>query len=98
VASDLARTEVIRAIRRSGGSTEVLAEQVLGTIDLIAIDGAVLGGAADAEPASLGTLDAIHLATALSIAPQLDAFITYDRDLARAAAAAGLPVESPGVP
>lgn len=40
------------------------------------------------------TLDAIHLATAVSVAP--DAMLVYDRRLARAARDAGLRVEAPG--
>jgi predicted nucleic acid-binding protein len=41
------------------------------------------------------SLDAIHLATALRIVADLDAFVTYDRQLGRSAVAAGLRVESP---
>ncbi len=44
---------------------------------------------------TLRTLDAIHLATALSIDPDLD-FITYDDRLAAAARAEGLRVVTPG--
>lgn len=47
-------------------------------------------------PPLLRTLDAIHLATALVLKPELDAFVVYDRRLAAAAAALGLPVSSPG--
>lgn len=47
-------------------------------------------------PASVSTLDAIHLATALQTRGELDAFVTYDKRLADAAAAAGLHVEAPG--
>ena len=47
-------------------------------------------------PPFLRTLDAIHLATALVLKPELDAFVVYDRRLAAAAAALGLPVSSPG--
>jgi predicted nucleic acid-binding protein len=44
----------------------------------------------------LRSLDALHLASALSIATDLTAFIAYDRRLAAAAAAAGLPTVQPG--
>lgn len=43
----------------------------------------------------VGTLDAIHLATALAAMPDLDAFVTYDDRLAQVARALGLPVVSP---
>ena len=41
------------------------------------------------------TLDAIHLATAIALGPELDAFVTYDDRLADAARAVGLPVVRP---
>ena len=40
-------------------------------------------------------LDAIHLATAMAMGPELDAFVTYDDRLAEAARAIGLPVVRP---
>jgi predicted nucleic acid-binding protein len=47
------------------------------------------------EPATVGSLDAIHLATALRIRSQLTSFVTYDKRLADAAQAAGLTVDMP---
>lgn len=47
------------------------------------------------SPATVRSLDAIHLATALRVREQLTSFITYDRRLADAARAAGLVVEAP---
>ena len=41
------------------------------------------------------TLDAIHLASALAIAADLDAFVTYDDRMAEAARNLGLPVVRP---
>jgi predicted nucleic acid-binding protein len=43
----------------------------------------------------LGSLDAIHVATALALRP-LAAFVTYDLRQAKAARMVGLPVRSPG--
>ncbi len=43
----------------------------------------------------LRTLDALHLATAATIATELDAFVTYDKRLGDAAAAMGLTVAAP---
>lgn len=51
--------------------------------------------AARLAPAQLKTLDAIHLATALSL-PELDKIVICDRRLAAAAAAHGLRVYAPG--
>ncbi len=47
------------------------------------------------EPPSRRTLDAIHLASAAVLADDLDALVTYDRRLAEAANALGLPTASP---
>jgi len=43
----------------------------------------------------LRSLEAIHLATARVLAPELDALVTYDERLIRAAADAGLRTASP---
>ena len=70
-------------------------EQVLRAFTVIEIDVVVAAAAAAIRPASLRTLDAIHLATAMGLGDQLDAFVTYDDPLAAAARALGLPVVSP---
>jgi hypothetical protein len=51
--------------------------------------------AALAEP-DLRTLDAIHVATAVGMGADLQAFVTYDQCLLQTAAELGLPVASPG--
>lgn len=45
--------------------------------------------------ASLRPLDAIHLATARILAPELDALVTYDDRLLKASTDAGLATVSP---
>lgn len=97
VSSEIARVEVLRAIRRSGGDREMLerGREVIRRVGLLRVDGRVLELAADAEPADLRTLDAIHLASALILSEGLGAFVTYDRRLVAAAEQAGLGVQSP---
>jgi predicted nucleic acid-binding protein len=63
---------------------------------IIGIDRTIAARAAALAPPLLGTLDAIHLASALELRADLEAFVTYDRRLAEAVTAAGLPVASPG--
>lgn len=46
-------------------------------------------------PPTLRTLDAIHLATAMELGRELDAFVTYDTRLAVAARWVGLVVAAP---
>lgn len=52
--------------------------------------------AAAIGPAGLPTLDAIHLASALSVAQALTAFVAYDTRLLSAAEALGLVTAAPG--
>jgi predicted nucleic acid-binding protein len=67
----------------------------LGSIEIVALSDPILARAAAAMPTVLGTLDAIHLATALEVAaagnPSL-VLATHDVQLARAARASGLEV------
>ena len=72
------------------------AERVISGIGLVRVDEAVLSGAARLEPAELRTLDAIHLATALSAGEDLGAMICYDDRLAQAAARLGVTMMAPG--
>jgi len=95
VTSALTRLEVARAVRRAGVPAVPTLEEVLRTVTVIAIHDEVLRRAGQLDPPALRSLDAIHLATALHLAEDLDNFITYDRQLGRAAVAAGLSVDSP---
>ena len=96
VSSMIARTEVIRAVARTEPERVGAAERVLAETSLIVIDGQLASAAAWVEPASVRSLDAIHLATALRLEVGLEALVTYDRRMVVAARTAGLRVESPG--
>ena len=98
VASALATVEVQRAVRRIQGGESMLerAGDVLDRIALIKIDDAILRKAAHLEPTDLRSLDAVHLATALSVQEHLEAFVVYDQRLGAAAAGLGLNVVTPG--
>jgi len=71
------------------------AEEVLRLVALIDVDPATVWRAGTIEPSDLRSLDAIHLATAIDLASDLDGFVTYDLRLAAAARTAGLTVLSP---
>ena len=64
-------------------------------ISLIRVDEVVLEAAALLDPLSIRTLDAIHVATALGFAADLDAVVTYDARMGAAAEALGFPVAMP---
>jgi predicted nucleic acid-binding protein len=98
ISSTIAGVEVLRAVRHAGAGERVRerAERVISGIGLVRVDEAVLSGAARLEPAELRTLDAIHLATALSAGEDLGAMICYDDRLAQAAARLGVTMMAPG--
>lgn len=96
VSSSLARVEVPRAVRRADGGESTLrdAEQVLERVSLVDVSKPVLASAASLGPPGLRSLDAIHLATALSL-DGLGVLVAYDRRLLATAGAAGLATASP---
>lgn len=97
ISSSLARVEVSRALRRAtlaGGAVE-RGEQVLSRIGLLRMDDQILAHAARMAPPVLRTLDAIHLATALSVEGDLAALVTYDNRLADAASSVRVTVWAP---
>lgn len=98
VTSELARVEVVRAARRAKAqpAAEKRAEEVLAGLYLLKIDSDILNGAARLEPRTVRSLDAIHLASALSLGADLGAIVIYDGHMAKAAAGHGLEVLAPG--
>jgi predicted nucleic acid-binding protein len=96
VSSRLLRTELCRLGLRRDLPAE-RAEALLSGIALMPLDEELLGATERLPPAALGTLDTIHLATALRLgeAGELDALMTYDRSLERAGREHGLAVLSP---
>jgi predicted nucleic acid-binding protein len=98
VSAALAEVEVHRLLWRTRASSELLARarDVLDAFVLVRLDDAVLSRAATLKDRQLRALDAIHLATALSLGDDPEAFITYDARLARAAERERLPVRHPG--
>ena len=95
VSSVIARIEVERMARRIGGGAIRRARSVLSRLALIEIDEAVVRTAAALQPAELRTLDAIHLATALSLGQDLGVLCAYDIRIGGASAAAGVEVVAP---
>ena len=95
VSSRLLRIELRRLAARE--SLLDVADRLLRTVALVPIDEAVVVAAETVVPETVATLDAIHLATALRIATDegLDALVTYDRQLARAAELHGVAPLSP---
>ena len=96
VSSVVASIETIRTARLVGDPKVVRhAERVLAAIHLLALDGNIVAAASAVEPRPLRSLDAIHLASALSVLDGLAGMVVYDRRLAGAARKAGLTVWAP---
>lgn len=95
VASRLLRVE----LRRLALRYDVLqaAAELLATIALVPVDQQTLDDAETVPPASVSTLDAIHLATAVRLAAAgvVDTLMTFDARLAAGAAHHGLAVLAP---
>jgi len=96
VTSRIATVEVGRAAGRQEGVAPGRALAVLDQVTLIELDEEVADRASGLAPATMRSLDAIHLATAIGLRRELEALITYDARLAAAAAVHGLPVVAPG--
>jgi predicted nucleic acid-binding protein len=105
VSSTLITTESLRTLdrlrlRAKLADAEVATRRaatlsLIGSLELVEVDAAVLGRASQPMPTELGTLDAIHLATALLWKEMMGTPITmatHDQALGLAAEAHGLAV------
>lgn len=98
LSSTLAEIEVPRALRRTDPSRLAAVPTILAKINKVELDATVRMTAAAYEDANLRSLDAIHLASAHSLAidgSELTAFVSYDERLLTAARAVGLPTARP---
>jgi predicted nucleic acid-binding protein len=95
VSCDLARTELMRAVRRAAPDRAARARAVLDSITLLDVSSATFEEAGRLGPAILRSLDAVHLAAALDLGDDLDGLVTYDDGLAIAAQSNGVRVTSP---
>jgi predicted nucleic acid-binding protein len=98
VSSVLAGVECRRALKRIGVPASVTrrADAVLNATVLVKVDEPVLRLADRLGPSVVRSLDAIHLATALSMGDDPAAFVSYDDRLAAAARTLKLHVLQPG--
>lgn len=103
VSSELVLTEIPRAVRRAVAHDPalpigLLLERVSKLVDAVALrplDRVLLAGAGALVEPALRALDAIHVASAVDLAP-IEAFVTYDERQAAAARLAGLRTMAPG--
>ncbi len=95
VSSDVLRTELLRATRRSAPEEMPRARAVLDSVTLLSLSSSTFDHAAELEPYLLRSLDALHLAAALELGDELDGLVAYDGRLAEAAALHGIAVVAP---
>jgi uncharacterized protein len=102
ISTELALTEVPRAVRRATAHDPALAQplmaravELLDAVALLPVDRALLAAAGALEEPALRALDAIHLAAAMDVSP-IDAFVSYDERQSAAARLAGLRTVNPG--
>ncbi|MFJ7276070.1 type II toxin-antitoxin system VapC family toxin [Kitasatospora sp. NPDC098663] len=94
----LARLEITRTLLRAGLAHQQVpyyVDQALRGSHQVDLSSAVLARALSYRTPRLGSLDALHLASADPFRTELTEFITYDRELGRAAEDLGFPVSAP---
>jgi predicted nucleic acid-binding protein len=104
VSSELVRVECLRTIDRAALRAALTSEDVsmlrataldlFSRLSLAPITSSILNRASEPFPTTLGTLDAIHLATALELGPEWPDLViaTHDEELALAARSVGFVV------
>lgn len=103
ISTEIAITEIGRAASRSLVSDDVEAldamreavEGLLSGLAYVSVTRELLTRAGSFSEPWLRTLDAIHVASALEVADEIEAFVTYDERQLGAAERAGLSVLSP---
>lgn len=95
VSCALARVEVPRAVRPHGAKALTRARRLLRRLDLLQLDHELLDAAAALDGGVLRSLDAIHLAAALTLGDAVTAVVTYDDRMSTAAGTLGLTVTAP---
>jgi len=95
VSSALARTEVLRALLPAGDEAVARGRSVLQRLDLVRVSDRVLNAAAVLRPPALRSLDAIHLATAQQLGPDLTVLVSYDDRMVTSAKQLGYRIVQP---
>jgi uncharacterized protein len=95
ISSVLVEIESFRALARHAPAAVARLHPVLDQIELIDLSARIRILAQTVQPATVRSLDAIHLGTALHARAMLTSFVTYDKRLLDAAVAAGLPALAP---
>ncbi len=94
ISARLLRTEVLRAVTRAAPARVSAALKLLDDVLMVPMD-QLCDQAGVMPPPELRSLDALHIAAALSLREYLPEFITYDQKLLHAARLNGLRAVAP---
>ena len=96
--SRLSRVEVRRTVARLAPTNVMEVNQELEKINFLPISDAILLAAENFSPdITLRALDAIHVATVMSLEGSIEGLITYDKQMVTNAQLLGIKVISPGM-
>ena len=95
VTSRITQVELVRSTQRQLAAKPSVIDEILGQLVFREVTRDIAASAGLLEPTQLLSLDAIHLASAIEMRNELDAFLTYDTRLAEAARQNGLTVAMP---
>lgn len=95
VSAALLSTEALRAAHRQPAARVHQAQRLLLRMPMIEVDRTMFRQAGLLGPSFMRSLDAIHIAAAMSLGPDLGVVVTYDERMAAAAGLFGLPIACP---
>lgn len=95
VTAALLWTEALRAVQRQPRPRVEQTQRLLQRMAMMEVDRALFRQAGLLGPSTMRSLDAIHIAAAMSLGPDLGVLITYDDRMGASASLFGLPVASP---
>jgi predicted nucleic acid-binding protein len=95
VSAALLLTEALRATSRQPAARLEQTQGLLQRMLMIEVDRSLFRQAGLLGPSTMRSLDALHLAAAMSLGPDLGVLVTYDERMLAAAGLFGLPVASP---
>ncbi len=93
--SVLSTVEVPRAVARHLQRFEPRSVEVFRAVEILPFDRPLASAAVHLPRLELRSLDAVHLASAMTLAPDLESLVTYDTRLADAAQLVGIRVVEP---
>jgi len=95
VSAGLLLAEALRAAQRQPAARLERTPRLLQRLRMMEIDRALYRQAGLLGPSNMRSLDAIHIAAAMSLGPDLGVVVTYDERMLAAAGLFGLPVTCP---